>query len=105
VANKTRLAAGQGWVKRGASSGITSNGKLLSNKVAVGLESEEGEKVGQVVADVVDVLLSIDELVVGGDAIASEKAVVGGCVEAWRVLSTDCSYRPEVTDTHQGKVL
>lgn len=79
---ETWLGASEGRVERGARRGVAADGELFGDDVAVGEgQAEQGQEVGEVVADVVDVLLGVNELIVGGDAVAGEEAVVGGGVE------------------------
>lgn len=82
MAGKTWLAAGQNWVEGRTCCCLAADGELGGDKVAISLEAEEGEEVGEIVADVIDVLLGVDELGVGDYAITGEKTVVGGSVEA-----------------------
>ena len=83
VAVEAGLAASQSWAEGGASGRITTNAKLLGHEIAVGQgQTEESKQIGKVVSDVVDILLSIDELCVGSNTIASQEAVVSSDIEA-----------------------
>jgi len=76
VAVETGLGTSEDGAERGSGCGITSDGELLSYKVTVGEGKTEGsEKCGQVVSDVVEVLLGIDQLVECGDTIVREEVV------------------------------
>lgn len=89
VAVKTGLRSSQSWAERCATGSITSDRELLGDEVSVGEgQTQKGEENGQVVSDVVDVLLSVDQLVEGHDTIVGKELVVGGGVQA-RAWSTD----------------
>lgn len=88
VAIKTWLAASQDWVGRSAAGGVASDRKLLGDEIAVGQgQTEKGEEVGKIVANVVDVLLSVDELVVSDNTIVCQKVVVGSDVPGSKLAS------------------
>jgi hypothetical protein len=83
VAVKARLAACQTRVERGSGRCITPNAELFGDDVSVGQgESKEGKQVCKIVADVVNVLLRIHQLVVGSDAIVRQEVVVCSRVQA-----------------------
>jgi hypothetical protein len=55
------FAAGERRVDGGAVRGVAADAEFLGGDVAIGQgEAESGEEVGEVVANVVDVLLSVD---------------------------------------------
>lgn len=76
MTNKTWLTSSQCRVDRRSSRCITSDRESLRSDVSICLKTEECEQIRKVVADVIDVLLGIDELVVGRDSISSEEAVI-----------------------------
>jgi hypothetical protein len=81
VTIKTWLAASESRIPRGSVGSITTNGKFLGLEITISeCETEESEKIRQIVANVVKVLLSIDKLIEGGDTITSKKVVVGSSV-------------------------
>lgn len=55
---------------------IATNGELGGDEITIGLETEESEKKGEIVADVVDVLLCVDEFVECGDTITGHYIIV-----------------------------
>lgn len=64
----------------------TSDRQLPGDGITIGGgQAEHGQQDREVVADVIDVLLRVDQLVEGGDAVAGEEAVVGRGVQtrAW----------------------
>jgi hypothetical protein len=74
VAVETRLGSCEHRAERGSGCGITSNGKLLGDKITVGKGKTKGcEKRGQVISNVVNVLLSIYKLVEGSDTIVRKE--------------------------------
>ena len=74
VAVETRFRSGKERTERGSGSGVTSNGELLGDKITIGKgETKCSEKCGQIVADVVKVLLSIDKLVECGDTVVRQE--------------------------------
>ena len=73
VAVEAGLAAGEERCDGGALGGVAADGEFHGDGVAVGEgEAEGGEQDGEVPADVVDVLLGVDELVECGDAVVCE---------------------------------
>ena len=81
---KTRLTASQDWCYRGSVCCVTSNRKSLSDKITIGQgETEDGEKCGQIVPDIVQILLSVNELVEGGYTVVSKEVVVGSSIQSW----------------------
>lgn len=84
VAIETGLRASHSRTNGSAGGGIATDGEALGSNVTIGgSETEDGEKGGKVVANVVHLLLSIDELVEGGDTIVAQEVVVG----SWRIWS------------------
>jgi hypothetical protein len=84
VAIKTWLASSESRSPRGSVGSITTNGKFLGLEITISqCQTEESEKIRQVVANVVEVLLSIDKLIKGGDTITSKEVVVGSSVQSW----------------------
>lgn len=86
MAVEPRLAAGQGRVHGCARRGVAADGELFSDDVPVGEgQAKGGEEDGEVVADIVEVLLGVYQLVEGGDAVVGKEVVVRGCVQtgAW----------------------
>ena len=78
------LTASQRRIDGGTSGRITSDRQLLGDRITIGRrEPEHSEHQCKVIADVVDVLLSVYELVERGDAIVSEEFVVCRRVQAW----------------------
>lgn len=74
VAVETRFRSSKEGTERGSSSGIASNGELLGDKITIGKgETKCGEKCGQIVANVVKVLLSIDKLVECGNTVVRQE--------------------------------
>lgn len=103
VASKTRLRSRQQWESASASRGIASDGKLLGEKITVGLETEEGQEEREIVADVVDVLLGVYQLVESDDTITGEETVVGSDVETGaRSADIPCSRGNESMDGVTG---
>jgi hypothetical protein len=78
VAIETRFRACEDRAEGGSGCGITSDGKLLGHKIAVGKgETKSGEKCGQIVSNIVKVLLGIHKLVECGDTIVRKEVVIG----------------------------
>ena len=83
VAIETRLASGESWAERCTCGSIATNGKLLGHNITVGeSETERSEQHCEVVANVVHVLLRVDELAESSDTIVSKEVVVGRCVQS-----------------------
>jgi hypothetical protein len=76
VTIETRLTAEQRQ-QRSARRSITANAQLGCDNVAIGLDAEDGQEHGEIVAYVVDVLLGIDEFVEVCDSVVRQKVVVG----------------------------
>ncbi len=71
------LTASQRRIDGGTSGRITSDRQLLGDRITIGRrEPEHSEHQCKVVADVVDVLLSIHELIERGNPVVSEEVVV-----------------------------
>ena len=84
---QSRLAARDGGIPRRARRGIAADGELAGHRVAVGYVDAEGsEEVGEVVADVVDILNGINELGVVGNAVAGDEVVWDGCQQLIGIL-------------------
>lgn len=82
VTVETGFLAGEGRVVGCAGSGVTSDGQLHGHWVTVGeSETEQSEQVCKVEADIVQVLLSIDEFLESRHTVASQEVVVGSGVE------------------------
>ena len=64
------------WQCCSARCSVASDTQLCSHGVPVCYDSQHGEQDGEVVADVVDVLLGVDELGKVGDAVVGEEVVV-----------------------------
>lgn len=78
VTVETRLAAGDERDGGRAAGGITTDGKLPRDHIAISEdESDQRDNVGQVPGHVEDVLRSVDHFLKRGDAITSNEAVVG----------------------------
>ena len=86
MAIKTRLTASHSWVYGSASSGIATNREFLGHRVTIReSETQRGEQHREVIANVVDILLSVDKLVESDNAIMSQEVVVGRSIQsrAW----------------------
>jgi hypothetical protein len=82
VAVEARLAACQTRVERCSGRCITPNAELFGDDVSVGQgESKQGKQVREIIANIVDVLLRIHQLIVGSDTIMGEEIVVCGRVQ------------------------
>lgn len=82
MAVKPRFAACQGWVEGSASSCVASDAELLGYDVSVGQgQTEERQKVGKIIANVVNILLSVHKLVVSYDAVVGQEVVVCSSVQ------------------------
>lgn len=74
---KTRLAARQESVVGRSTGGIAANGQLFSHKVSIGeSQAKKCEKLSEIIAHVVDVLLGIDEFTESSDAITCKELVL-----------------------------
>lgn len=74
VAVETRLGSCEHRAERGSGCGVAANGKLLGNKITISEgETKSGEKCGQVISNVVNVLLSIYKLVECGNTIVRKE--------------------------------
>ena len=92
VAVQPQLVAEQRARERGSGSGIAAERESLGDNVAIETNAEHSEGDSKVVADVVDVLLGVDEFVEGGDAIMAEELV-------WRSVWTLYTQK-RVSTTH-----
>jgi hypothetical protein len=82
VAVEARLAACQTGVERCSGRCITPNAELFGDDVSIGQgKSKQGEQICEIVADIVEVLLRIHQLVVGSDTVMGEEVVVCGRVQ------------------------
>jgi hypothetical protein len=82
VAVEARLAARQTGVERCSGRCITPNAELFGDNVSIGQgKSKQGKQVREIVADIVEVLLRVHQLVVGSDTIMGEEVVVCGRVQ------------------------
>lgn len=72
MTSQARLTSGEGRVERGASRGIAANRQLFRDDIAVGSgESQDSQENGEIISDVVKVLLSIHQFVERHNAVAS----------------------------------
>lgn len=80
MAVQAGLAASDDWAPRGTCGGITADGQLLGDGIskAGDVDGVEGKEVRQVIANVVDVLKSVEQLVVIGNTITGNKVIYVG---------------------------
>lgn len=96
MASKTRLRSRQQRGNAGTCGGITAKGELLGDEVTIGLETEEGQEERQVVADIVDVLLSVDKFVEGDlwvMSLAMSRTADGLSIRSFREACVSCLVR------------
>jgi hypothetical protein len=75
VTIQTRLTTERGQ-QRSARCSIAANTQFGCDNVTVGLNSENGQQHGEVVADIVDILLGVDEFVEVRDSVVRQEVVV-----------------------------
>lgn len=82
----TLLAAEGGCLGRG----VTSERQLHGEEITIESNTKSSQDNGEIVTDVVDVLLSGDQLVEGDDTVSAQETVVGSGVQtgAWASEST-----------------
>ena len=85
---KPELIPQQTSRRRCPARGIASNRHLFRNDVSIQTDTERRQSNRKVVANVVDVLLSVDKLIKGGDAIMAEKLL------RWSAMPDDLDKDP-----------
>lgn len=87
MGGKTTLLAAEGGC---LGCGVTSEGELHGEEITIESNTESSQDNGEIVPDIVDVLLSSDQLVEGDDTVSAEESVVGSGIQtgAWTSEST-----------------
>lgn len=80
MAIKTKFRAGQARRSRPRRS-VTADREFSADRVAVETDAQDSEQDGKVIADAVDVLLHVDQLLERRDTIVAHEVVVGGRVD------------------------
>lgn len=80
MAVKTQFRAGQ--ARRGRPRrGVAADRKFAADRVAVEADAQNSKQDGKIVADAVDVLLHVDQLLERCDSVVAQEVVVGGRVD------------------------
>lgn len=81
MAIETQFTSQQRTRSRGSTGGVTAQGELASNYISIKHDTQRSKKDRKAIVDIVEVLLGVDKLIEGGDAVMAQEMMIGSSVQ------------------------